>query len=95
MFLSYKRSLLRSWSLQLRFDLRTNASEIFGRSFSGKFFQGNLFQRKISRGSFPGEAFPGETFPEEIVKCSYRILAHALKIVVQVATQVLHEVRRR
>jgi hypothetical protein len=100
-FLSYERSLLRSFgSPQLCFDLLTKCVKFLqgkrnhnfpGERFPGKLFSGERFPEEC----FPREAFPGKTLPGEIVKCAYQNLAQALELVVPVATQDLHKVRKR
>ncbi len=66
MFLSYKRSLLRSFgSPQLRVDLRQKVSNFYWEFFPGILFPGKRFQGKVFQGKvFQGKRFQGKRFHE-------------------------------
>jgi hypothetical protein len=84
MFLSYKRSLLRSFgSPKLRFDLRTINVRFFqGKVLQGKLFQGKLFKGKLSREKFSGGNGKGaRRFPTLVTELAALTAAPVLLVV--------------
>jgi hypothetical protein len=87
-FLSYKHSWLLSYgSSLLWFDLPKKQYE----NFLGKTFQGKLSRETLSRQHFPGNTFQGHLSRETLMELTV-VFAPFMLLVVQTATQVLHEV---